>query len=145
MEKETFLERKNRQTKEWKARNKERADKLWLDANEKRWIADPVKMHYGSIKARAKRLGYDCLSLEEYRKIAAPMVCSKTGIKLEWNRYKQGFHSPWAPSLDRIENSKGYELENVQLVCWLYNQAKGQFTDEDVLILAEALCFLQKP
>lgn len=140
MEKETFAERKNRQSKEWRARNAEHADSLWEKANVRRWAEDPEKMHYASVKARAKKRGYACLTLAEFRELVAPMVCEKTGVKLTWNRYAQGFHSPWAPSVDRIDNSKGYERSNVQLVCWIYNQAKGQFTDEDVKKMAVALC-----
>ena len=140
MTEETFAERKNRQTKEWRARNAEHADGLWTIANARRWVEDPEKMHYASVKARAKKRGYACLSLEEFRDLARPMICEQTGVKLVWNRYEQGFHSPWAPSVDRIKNDKGYERSNVQLVCWIYNQAKGQFTDEDVMKMARAMC-----
>ena len=40
--------------------------------------------------------------------------------------------NPFAPSPVRIDNSKGYTKENVQWVCWMYNQMRGQATDSDV-------------
>jgi hypothetical protein len=51
--------------------------------------------------------------------------------------------SPFAPSLDRIECSIGYEAGNVRLVCHIANVAMNTWGIEPVLRLAEAL--LRKP
>jgi len=44
-----------------------------------------------------------------------------------------------SPSLDRIDQQKGYTEDNTQVVCWIYNRAKGDGTHEDVMMLMEAL------
>ena len=50
----------------------------------------------------------------------------------------EGRH-PFAPSLDRTDPNKGYTEDNVKVVVWCYNAAKGVATHEDVVTLAEAL------
>lgn len=45
----------------------------------------------------------------------------------------------WLPSLDRIDNAKGYTLDNVRWVVWIFNRAKGRAVDADVMRLALAL------
>jgi hypothetical protein len=57
-------------------------------------------------------------------------VCEVTGVALD---FSGGARKPYTPSLDRIIPDQGYTPENVRLVCWIYNSAKGTFTDEDVL------------
>jgi hypothetical protein len=61
--------------------------------------------------------------------------CEITGLPFSHGNGRR----PWMPSLDRINPELGYIPENVQLVVWLYNAAKAEFTHEDVLILARAL------
>jgi hypothetical protein len=46
---------------------------------------------------------------------------------------------PWAPSLDKIDPLKGYTMDNTRVVVWLYNAAKNVFSDNDVLLMANAL------
>lgn len=49
------------------------------------------------------------------------------------NYYSMDSKNPFKPSLDRIDNSKGYTLDNVR-VCWLIeNLCKNTFTDEQVI------------
>lgn len=42
------------------------------------------------------------------------------------------------PSVDRIDSRKGYVKDNVRLILSCLNQAKGPWTDQDLLRLAEA-------
>lgn len=65
--------------------------------------------------------------------------CQVTGIKFDYDRNPKYGKNPYAPSLDRIDSSKGYTKGNVQLVVFMYNTAKGDWEHEDVLKLAEAL------
>ena len=37
-----------------------------------------------------------------------------------------------APSIDRIDSSKGYSNENTRIVCRWYNMAKGELSDEEM-------------
>jgi hypothetical protein len=43
------------------------------------------------------------------------------------------------PSLDRIDSSKPYLKDNVQVVVYMYNVCKGEFSQEDVMLFARML------
>ena len=67
-------------------------------------------------------------------------VCEATGLPLELQGGRlNGGYRPLTPSLDRTDTTKGYTMDNVKVVCWMYNAAKGTGTHEDVMKLAEAL------
>jgi len=36
-------------------------------------------------------------------------------------------------SIDRIDSDKGYTKDNIQLVCWMVNQAKSNFSDDEFI------------
>lgn len=63
--------------------------------------------------------------------------CAQTGIALDL-LVGAGVR-PFGPSIDRIDNARGYEPGNIQLVCFMYNCAKGAFEDDDVFEFADAL------
>lgn len=44
-----------------------------------------------------------------------------------------------APSIDRVDPTKGYHPDNVKVVVWIYNRAKGPNTFEDVLNFCKAM------
>lgn len=62
--------------------------------------------------------------------------CEMTGLPLDM---RSGPRRPFGPSLDRKQPTLGYTPDNVQLVCWIYNAAKGTGTHADVLKLSETL------
>ena len=64
-------------------------------------------------------------------------VCEVTGLPFT---YGVEARNPWSPSLDRIDPSIGYTLENTRVVVWIYNAAKNVFTDSDVMLMAHAVC-----
>mgnify|MGYP001575137739 CR=1 FL=1 len=37
----------------------------------------------------------------------------------------------WKPSLDRIDSNLGYTKENIRLVAWIVNHARGELTDNE--------------
>ena len=39
--------------------------------------------------------------------------------------------SLFAPSIDRIDSSKGYTPDNIQIVCCAYNMGKKNMSDDD--------------
>lgn len=61
--------------------------------------------------------------------------CEVTGIEFQG----AGVKSPWALSIDRTDNSKGYTKENCKVVVWLYNNCKNKYSEADIMKLARAL------
>ena len=73
-------------------------------------------------KARAKKKGLDC-NLEE-QDIIIPAKCPVLGIQLKRNTGGK-CNSPNSPTLDRIDNDKGYIKGNVQIISWRANKIKA--------------------
>ena len=65
-------------------------------------------------------------------------VCEITGIEFDLSK-PNGRARPFSPSLDRLHSEKGYTKDNVRVVCWIYNAAKGSWTHDDVVKLAKAV------
>ena len=85
-----------------------------------------------SIKKRAKQKGlaFD-LEVEDILGTTCPIF----GVELKRGS-KQG-PSDYAPSVDRIDNSKGYVKGNVQVLSNLANKMKANATPEQLLQFAE--------
>ena len=58
--------------------------------------------------------------------------CPIFGFKLEWNG--SGFRET-SPSIDRIDSTKGYTKDNVQIISWKANRIKGYASVEELEIL----------
>lgn len=54
--------------------------------------------------------------------------CALTGVAFVRNRIK---HAPLAPSIDRLDSTKGYTPENCRLVTYMANCAKNQFSEAE--------------
>lgn len=61
------------------------------------------------------------------------------GVAPEMKDIKSRRRRLWAPSLDRIDGSLGYEIGNVRLVCQAVNAARQEFGDAVLLKIAAAL------
>jgi len=97
-------------------------------------------------KTRAKKQGvpFDLTMPWILEKLEAGM-CEATGLPFDFPvRPGVAGRGSFVPSLDRIVPGAGYTCDNVQLVCWIYNAAKGIGTHEHVMRMAEALCGHQK-
>jgi hypothetical protein len=67
-------------------------------------------------------------------------TCAVTGIPFDLkNGRGPGKHNRYAPTIDRIDPSKGYTADNCQLVIYQYNVAKGRWEHDDVMTMARAL------
>jgi hypothetical protein len=71
----------------------------------------------------------------DFLDIKIPETCPLLGIKLV---ARQGGHGPQdaSPSLDRIDNTKGYIKGNVWVVSWLANKMKATATNEQLLVFS---------
>jgi len=66
-------------------------------------------------------------------------VCEVTGIPFVLKKPTGAHRSPYTPSVDQIIPGKGYTKDNVQIVIWMYNAAKGEWGHEDVMRMVKAL------
>lgn len=129
-------ERLRERVRRWKADNPEKpreASRRWQASN-------PAKKLLGQCRRRARDRGRECtITAEMIEAMLAPMLCSATGLPLSLEHGGDSARNPWAPSIDRIDCSKGYVPGNVRVVCALYNIARGDFPDEAVMTMAKAL------
>lgn len=85
---------------------------------------------------------YCGISLDEYLKIR-DFILSYKGGNFEINKFKRFFRSPkhqnirWM-TIDRINNDKGYEIENLVKSCWICNSLKNDFFDGNCMKLIAA-------
>jgi hypothetical protein len=106
------------------------------------WNAqNPVKVRaqrlYGNAQKRAKANGWpkpDFGSEWIEEKILLGR-CEATGIPFDLVERRNGIHAanPWVPSVDRIDSSKPYSKDNVQIVVYMYNVCKSEFSHMDVV------------
>jgi len=80
----------------------------------------------GAAKHRAKKFNrsFDLTAdqvIGMYRRCGGR--CEVTGIPMEFKSKVTAENKPWRPSLDRIDSSKGYTLDNCRIVCHAVNVA----------------------
>lgn len=74
-----------------------------------------------------KREGSEKLTGQDIQKLFEDQngICKLSGIEFDiehkWNR----------PGLDRIDNTKGYTKDNIQLVTWIVNHTRGELSVVD--------------
>jgi hypothetical protein len=92
------------------------------------------------IRARAGKMGcgFD-LTHEWLAQRLEAGACEVTDIPLELSKPPGSRFHPWAPSVDRIDCKLGYTQDNCRVVCWIYNMAKSEWTDDVVMTFAKAL------
>lgn len=105
-------------------------DKILQDQNERRW-ADPRHSLLNSAASRARFKGLDFnLVLSD---IPIPDTCPILGIPIVCRRTRDKWDkNPSAPSLDRIDNTKGYVRGNVQVVSVRANLLKSDATPREI-------------
>ena len=91
--------------------------------------------YYCKVRSKEKSIN-NTLTKEWFRLELSNDKCSVTGIDFDYSFDVD--RNPFAPSVDRKDNSKGYTPENCQIVIWAYNTAKAHHTDEDLYKMAVA-------
>ncbi len=117
--------------KKWRAANLEK-----YAATRARWEKDnPEKqiLRRARVNARLKGLDFDLTEAD----ISIPEVCPYLGLELVWApdtpRTDDG------PSLDRIDNTKGYVPGNVEVISWRANKLKSNATADEMMMMAVAM------
>ena len=87
----------------------------------------PEKMMCYNAKSRAKQFGWEFSITHEDFKI--PEMCPIMQIPLFFSKGRQSTNTP---TLDRIDNTKGYIKGNVQVISQRANVAKGNLCIADV-------------
>jgi len=118
-----------------------------------RWsAANGVKLRaqrlYGNAQKRAKAEGwpqpdFNSLWLEEKILNGA---CEVTGIPFDLvSQATSTVHAknPWVPSLDRIDSTRPYLKDNVQLVVYMYNVCKAEFSHAEVAKFCRAVAAME--
>jgi hypothetical protein len=93
-----------------------------------------LKMLVNASKQRAREKGrMHSITVEDVKAIyPADGMCPIFGIKLEFNG--AGFRDN-SPSIDRIDSTQGYTLDNIQVISWKANRIKGAASLEDLEML----------
>ena len=88
---------------------------------------------YNSAKRRAAKMGLE-FNLTYERILSGIIIgkCERSGIDFNLTALDT-WRNPFAPSVDRKDNSGGYTNENIQIVSNLYNTGKGQHTDDEFI------------
>ncbi len=91
---------------------------------------NPIKLLVYSAKTRAKARGLD-FNLE-LNDLIMPEICPVLGIKIE----KQSNHvGPNSPTLDRIDNNKGYVKGNVRIISHKANWLKSNSNPNELALI----------
>jgi hypothetical protein len=117
-----------------KAKHSEKAKQRLVDSIERR-----AYVVWKRAKDRAKKRGLDFELTKNFVVSQLELgYCSVTNLQFDL-LFDDKKLNPRSPSLDRIDPSLGYTVKNTRMVCWIFNRAKGDGSDEDVQMLVEAL------
>ena len=106
------------------------------------WIKSPKKAGqlWQAARARALQRGLEfSISREWVEKRLAAGHCEVTGLPFKNDKNGNKLRNSFAPSIDRRDPAPGYIEANCRMVVWMYNCAKNDGSDDDVLLLASAL------
>lgn len=123
-----YPERVKAKNRAWWAANKEKDSATRL-----RWrVANLARIMWKDAQKRAVRFNLEW-DLELFD-IHIPKVCPVLGIEM---KYGVGKRTDSSPSLDRIDNSKGYVYNNVCVISWRANNIKSDGTAEELRKVAD--------
>jgi hypothetical protein len=85
------------------------------------------------------------ISIEDVLPGVQSKNCQLTGIPFNLKPPEKKAMNLYAPSIDRIDNNKGYTKDNIRIVLWAVNRAVGEDGDEVMLpILKEMIKAIEK-
>lgn len=89
---------------------------------------------------RAKKKGLDTdLDRDWVEEHLRLMKCEATGVELILEVNEGVSHTAFRPFIDRKDNQRGYTKDNCRVVSVIFNKAKSEYNDEDVLKMAQGL------
>jgi hypothetical protein len=101
----------------------------------KSYLLNPIAEHLRFKKyiSKTKKQTFDLTN--KWAKENYTGYCALTGLKFDLSRKL----TPFSPTVDRIDNSKGYIKNNCRVILRGLNMLKGIGTDEDMYKIAAAL------
>lgn len=145
--KESILEQKKEYNKKYYVANSEvlkETARQWAKDNPERvrekreqWQRDnPQKKLHNNAKHRAVKYGLEfSISPED---ILLPTHCPIMGVEFT-NVIGSGRNNPYNYSLDRIDSSKGYTKDNIQVISDIANIMKNNATKEQLILFAKGV------
>lgn len=103
------------------------------NSNRVKSLTPEWKMHQRA-KVRSKQSGREFDITPE--DIVIPDVCPILGIALNMNSGRSGAYDN-SPSLDRIDNSRGYTKDNIQVISQRANAMKSSASAEELIKFAQ--------
>ena len=90
---------------------------------------DPRKI-YHRLKQSAKKRGISFeLTVADIYYIDIPITCPILGMPLKWHR---GIPQDDSASYDRIDSTKGYSVDNLQIISFRANRSKSNLSDAEL-------------
>jgi len=104
--------------------------------NSAEWRLNNVQstlFHSATKRAKLKKLPFDITKQD----IVVPTHCPILGLELKPNQTGNKSHTKQSPSLDRIDNNKGYIKGNIQVISHLANAMKQNATRDELIKFAD--------
>ena len=106
--------------------------------------AQPGLTQYTQAKSRAKKKGLEFSITYEEMMSKDTDTCPYSGIPIFWHEKKsnvgRGLNGDWdSKSIDRIDSTKGYTIDNIIIVSWRANALKKDATYEELHTLTTSL------
>ena len=89
-----------------------------------------IKEIYNRLKqsAKSRNIPFD-LTMTQLNNLTFPISCPILGIPLKFNR---GSLADDSYSIDRIDSSQGYTIDNIEVISWRANRLKNDATHEEL-------------
>ena len=105
-------------------------------AHQKARTKRPWERPLANAKNRATKKGFAFDLTREWCERIWQNKCAVSGLLFAFGDRS---HYPFAPSIDRIDSSRGYLQDNCRFVLFAINSLKGTGTDTDMLKIASAI------
>lgn len=94
-----------------------------------------IRTIYNRLKSSAKKrsIPFD-LTITQLNDLTFPITCPVLGMPLKFNR---GQLQDDSYSIDRIDSSKGYTIDNIEVISWRANRLKSNATNEELKKLSK--------
>ena len=108
-------------------------------ANENQMMAAARRIMHGvRERSRMRGMTYDIdAKWVMLKMVEQDFACAISGIRFSTEPSLGGRRNPFSASADRIDNAKGYTVDNVRLVAVIVNLARADFSDEEFLAMCQ--------